>query len=259
MSDRPTPPDPENPPSTEQSLPTRADETGVLPQAGPTTGWPAGAAPTTAAAAPAPPTGPRGWWGEATSTGGGRAALIAVAVLGALLLMTGVALTGALVVAGHDRWDDDERVSRSEEFAPGMGNGRGQGNGKGQGQGNREQDDGDEIPGPNPGNPGNMGRGNGNGMGPGRGVAGLDDILHGEYTTNVTGTPTVMVVQLGQVTAYTAGTSLTVKSSDGYEATYALGDAVATTRTATALAPGVQVRVVAAKEGLKVTRLAVVD
>ena len=91
----------------------------------------------------------------------------------------------------------------------------------------------------------------------GRGNGGLGAVLHGEYTTNVTGTPTVMVVQSGQVTAYTAGTSLTVRSSDGFEAKYALDGTVATTRGATALATGVQVRVVAAKEGMKVTRLQV--
>ena len=81
-------------------------------------------------------------------------------------------------------------------------------------------------------------------------------MLHGEFTTNLTGTPTVMVVQTGQVTAYTAGKSLTVESTDGFEATYTLDGGTATTgRNATALANGVQVRVVAAKDGMKVTAL----
>ena len=35
-----------------------------------------------------------------------------------------------------------------------------------------------------------------------------------------------MVVQTGQVTAYTAGKSLTVKSTDGFEATYTLDGTV---------------------------------
>ena len=83
-------------------------------------------------------------------------------------------------------------------------------------------------------------------------------MLHGEFTTNLTGTPTVMVVQSGQVTAYTAGKSLTVKSTDGFEATYTLDGGTATTgRNAAALATGVQVHVVAAKDGMKVTTLVV--
>ena len=69
-----------------------------------------------------------------------------------------------------------------------------------------------------------------------------------------------MVVQTGQVTAYTAGKSLTVKSTDGFEATYTLDATTATTgKNATQLANGVQVRVLAAKEGMKVTALVVGD
>ena len=87
---------------------------------------------------------------------------------------------------------------------------------------------------------------------------GLGAVLHGEFTTNVTGTPTVMVVQTGQVTAYTAGKSLTVKSTDGFEATYMLDGTTATAgRGAAQLANGVQVRVLAAKDGMKVTALSV--
>ena len=92
----------------------------------------------------------------------------------------------------------------------------------------------------------------------GRGAAGLGAVLHGEFTTNVTGTPTVMVVQTGQVTAYTAGKSLTVKSADGYEATYVLDATTATAgRGGAEPANGVQVRVLAAKDGMKVTTLVV--
>jgi hypothetical protein len=83
-------------------------------------------------------------------------------------------------------------------------------------------------------------------------------VLHGEFTTNLTGTPTVMVVQTGQVTAYTAGKSLTVKSTDGFEATYTLdGTAVTAGPDAAQLANGVQVRVIAAKNGMKVTALSI--
>lgn len=278
MTDRPTPPEP-NRPDVDQP---GADPTAALPQSGPAAAaptpprapaaeqvqgpgpaaqpgpaWPGGGAPTSSAAAPAGarPGGPRRWWDDATSTGAGRAALIAVAVLGSLLLVAGVGLTAALV-AGHDRWDRDERGWTSDDRGPGAG----QGNGKGKGKGKMAGRDGDAPPGRqgrqadpmNPGNPGN-GRGRGTGLGAGR----LGDVLHGEYTTNVTGTPTTMVVQTGEVTAYTAGTSLTVKSRDGFQATYALDGTLPTTRGTTALATGVQVRVVAVKEGMKVTRLVV--
>ena len=109
-----------------------------------------------------------------------------------------------------------------------------------------------------PGNPANPANPANPGMGMGRGAAGLGAVLHGEFTTNVTGTPTVMVVQTGQVTAYTAGKSLTVKSTDGYEATYVLDATTATAgRGGAQLSNGVQVRVLAAKDGMKVTTLVV--
>jgi hypothetical protein len=276
MTDRPTPPEPDRP---DEQAPA-ADQTAALPQgdpaataplppqpaapqpaawnppaAGPGGTYPPGYG---AAASAAPPAGPRRWWGEATSSAGGRAALIAVVVLGSLLLLTGVGLLAALV-AGHDDWGRGEHARVFDETGPGMGKGKGNGQGNGNGLGNRGRgldqgrpgpDGGPVVPGV-PGVPANPG----NGLG--RGLGALGDVLHGEYTTNVTGTPTVMVVQQGQVTAYTAGESLTVRSTDGFEATYALDGAVATTRGGTVLAAGVQVRVVAAKEGMKVTRLVV--
>ncbi|HSO64607.1 MAG TPA: hypothetical protein VLQ78_05845 [Ornithinibacter sp.] len=275
MTDRPTPPEPDRPDVDQPG----ADATAALPQSGPAAtapipprapaaeqvqgpgpsaaqpaaDWPGGGAPTSSAAAPAGarPGGPRRWWDDATSTGAGRGALIAVAVLGSLLLVAGVGLTAALV-AGHDRWDRDERGWTSDDRGPGTG----QGNGKGKVAG-RDGDaprgrQGRQADPTDPGNPGD-----GSGTGTGRGAGRLGDVLHGEYTTNVTGTPTAMVVQTGEVTAYTAGTSLTVKSPDGFEATYALDGTIPTTRGTTALATGVQVRVVAVKEGMKVTRLVV--
>jgi hypothetical protein len=185
-------------------------------------------------------------------------------VFGALLLVAGLGLTAALV-ANHDRWGRDEPASMSNGYGPMMGNGNGRGDGNGRGQGNRQapwddQQGDDDAPGVGPMGPQGRGNGDGRGMGNGMGLgaAGLAGILHGEYTTTITGTPTVMVVQLGQVTAYTPGTSMTVKSADGYQATYALDGAVATSRGGTQLATGVQVRVLAAKEGMKVTRLVVV-
>ena len=203
----------------------------------------------------------RGWWGEATSTGGGRAALILAAVFGTLLLVTGVGLTAAFV-AHNGPWNRDERAAFSRGDGPGMGMGRGPGDGRGQGgwMGNRQQGDGDRngIPAPDrpmgPGNGQGQGRGDGSGMGRGAG-AGLAGVLHGEYTTNVTGTPTVMVVQRGEVTAYTAGASVSVKSADGFTATYALDGATATAPGSGQVAQGSQVLVVAAKEGMKATRI----
>ncbi len=97
-------------------------------------------------------------------------------------------------------------------------------------------------------------------MGMGRGAAGaMGAVLHGEFTTNLTGTPTVMVVQTGQVTAYTAGQVAHREEHRrlrGHLRPRRHHHAHAG-RNATALATGVQVHVVAAKEGMKVTALVV--
>jgi hypothetical protein len=237
------------------------DPTAPVPQRPPVQPPVAGPPPVAGSPPVAGPPGPpavapgarQGWFGQATSTSGGRIAVVAAAVFGTLLLMASVGLVAALVVGGGPG-RDDERVMMSERSGPGNGKGMGQGLGlqkdkaRGNGQGNN---------GNGQGNNGNGQGNNGNGQGMGRLAPGMDAVLHGEFTTNVTGTPTVMVVQSGQVTAYTAGTSLTVKSADGFEATYVLDATVATMRGADELAVGVPVNVVAAKEGLKVTRLAV--
>ena len=272
MSDQNPPvPDPAHP---EQPPTGAGDQTAALPQADGAAG--VGAADTAAlppqqavpaAAVPAPPgwtppaaapSGPRRWWDEATSTGGGRAALVAVAVLAALFVVVGMGLTTALVLSHHRGGDGDFGISRGDEVRPGNGMGRGNGNGNGK---NKDRGQGNEdLPGrANPANPVNPANpANPNGLRRGAGAALGGAVLHGEFTTNLTGTPTVMVVQTGQVTAYTAGKSLTVKSTDGFEATYTLDGGTATTgRNATALATGVQVRVVAAKDGMKVTALVV--
>lgn len=190
---------------------------------------------------------------QATMTSAGQVALVVGAVLGSLLLLTGVGLVAAHVFGGGPGRGGHERVMMSDRDGPGNGRGLALGHEKGRGQGMDK--------GQRPGQGQGMGQGQGQGMGRGNGMgrpgAGTDDVLHGEFTTGVTGTPTVMVVQSGQVTAYTPGSSLTVKSSDGFEATYVLDATVATTRGATQLATGVQVHLVAAKEGMKVTRLIV--
>jgi hypothetical protein len=211
---------------------------------------PAAGPPPAVGAAGAGQGGQGGWFGQATSTSGGRIAVVAAAVFGTLLLMTGVGLVAAHVFDGGPG-RGDERVAMSERGGPGNGKGLALGHQKDKAQGNGTKGNG------NNGNNGNgNGQGNnGNGQGMGRMAAGMDGLLHGEFTTNVTGTPTVMVVQSGLVTAYTAGTSLTVRSADGFEATYVLDATVATMRGVSDLAAGVPVQVVAAKEGMKVTRL----
>jgi len=279
MSDQSTPvPDPARP---DQPNPSAEDTAPLPPQQG-APGNPAwGGAPAAATpATPAPPgwvpagaagpsSGPRHWWGEATSTGGGRAALGLAAVMAALLVVVGLGLTTALVVS-HARVDRGVGMGMRDgrddvgEQGPGMGRGNGkngQGNGVGRGRGNGNGVP--QLPGQGaPGAPGTQGApGSGGpsrpGMGMGAGAA-LGAVLHGEFTTTVTGTPTVMVVQTGQVTAYTAGKSLAVKSTDGFTATYTLdGTAPVLGAAATPVAVGATVRVVAAKEGMKVTAVVV--
>lgn len=248
MSDQNTPvPDPAQPAQPGPAAP-------VPPE------WRGGGGPVASAA---PPSAPRRWWSEATSTGGGRAALAGVAVLGVLLLVTGLGLVTAVAVAAHRA--DDRGFGFSSREGKHMGPGPGQGNDWRNGPGDVGQDRG-RNDGKGQGNGQGKGRPQGNGGNPanpanpglGRGVAGLGAVLHGEFTTSVTGTPTVMVVQTGQVTAYTAGKSLTVKSTDGYEATYTLDATTATTgRGSVQLATGVQVRVLAAKDEMVVTALVV--
>jgi hypothetical protein len=89
----------------------------------------------------------------------------------------------------------------------------------------------------------------GNGLGPlMRGAMGLGNVLHGEFTAQDNGKATVMTMQRGEVTKASA-TSVTVKSSDAFTATYVIG---ADTRgKATDLKVGDSVVVVAAKAGAK--------
>ena len=211
---------------------------------------PSYAAPHHAGAAGPPPRPPQNWWGQATSTGGGKAALVTAGVLGAVLLLAGVALLGGLVGRAAD-WGRHDRIALTEERS-----GRGWMAAPGQRELGRERGGQRERGEVGPGMPGPR-----DGMGMNRGGLALlgGGVLHGEFTTSVNGTPTVMVVQTGEVTTYTSGRSLTVRSSDGFEATYSLDDSVVTDQVTARLATGAQVRVVAAKEGMKVTRLAVVS
>ncbi len=244
----------------------------------PATGATAPADPAPAgAAAPGgiPPRSPgrvRRVWEEVTSSTGGRVALAGVAVLATLLLVAVVGLGAALVGRHEGRGDvaggrDGTSMGRDRGESGGgpWGKGDHEANGGGgpmgrdrqEGQSGRNGQGGPAVPGP-------QRRGTGPGTRPGLGAGGLGSggalggVLHGEFTTAVTGSPVVMVVQLGAVTAYTAGKSVTVKSSDGFEATYDLTGPVAPTRGGTAVAVGAQVRVLAVKDGLKATVLGVV-
>ncbi len=270
MAERPTPEDPSQQPADDTAAgPPPAPTEPLPPTAGPGAGPPPmeqhpvaqpawssgapggrGAAWTGAAAAPARPSTPRRLWGEATATTGSRIALAAAAVLGVVVLLAGIGVVGSVVAHRIDRagfvlGDDDERGWRGDERGREHGmpfgdRGRGNGNGEGRAQGRG----GDQQP----GTPG-RGRGRAEGLGGGAGIVpGLGAVLHGEFTTTLTGEPAVMLFQVGEVTAVTAGESLTVRSTDGFEATYAL-DAMATGSSAPAT--GDLVRVVAAEEGRK--------
>jgi hypothetical protein len=262
MSPRPTPPsDPERPDQPEQpeqpvhpdATPPAAahDDTAVLPGSPPPPGTPVS---TASYAAAGPPHRPQHWWGQATSTSGGRVAL----AVGAFVLRA--------VGGGHgDRMAFSERRGPfSDERGP-FGDQRGDRPWRGDGVPGERRRDGMVPDGPQgrmvPPTLPDQGRGpagTGRGMG-GLGLGGLaGDVLHGELTATVDGKPTVMVVQTGEVKTYTSGRSLVVRSSDGFEATYVLDGSVVATRGANGLATGAEVRVVAKKEGMSVTRLVVV-
>ena len=184
-------------------------------------------------------------WDQATSTTGGRVALGAVAVLATLLVVAVIGL-GAAIIGGHDRRD-----GREASF------GRDQGWGQGRGDGGPmlRQDGQDRRRGGTGGEGLPQGRQRGPGGAMMDGMNGLDSVLHGEFTTAATGSPVVMVVQVGEVTAYAPAESITIESSDGFEGTYDLTGPYASSRIGLPLEVGAQVRVVAAEDGMKATRL----
>ncbi|MBM6402238.1 hypothetical protein [Phycicoccus sonneratiae] len=227
------------------------------PPAGPAPGWPP----------PHPPAGPPGAvrrsWTEATSSTGGRVALGAAAVLATLLVVAVIGL-GAALVGGH-RGDEVRGFARSDGSGRGPGldgrqgtDGRRGPDANGPMQGGPMMRDRDGLPNGTDGQGQGQGRQRGTAGGMMDGVTGLDDVLHGEFTTTATGSPVVMVVQVGEVTAYAADKSITVQSSDGFEGTYDLSAGYASSRIGLPLKVGAQVRVVAAKDGMKATRLNVV-
>jgi hypothetical protein len=223
---------------TEPIAPTRTPPAGP-PPAGPPPAGPPPAGPPAASPPPGPARRPN-LWRQATSTTGGLVAVIVAACLVGLLVLgllgAGVFLA-ARTVAGHDR-DASPHASALRH-----------GNGP-PGQQKRL----DRAPGGGnamPHGPGAMGRsmnGKGNGA-PGQLLRGLGAVQHGEVTvTGSDGKPTVMTVQRGSVTAAT-GTKVTVRSDDGFTASYAV-DASTRGRTS-GLRAGDVVTVLATKAGAK--------
>ncbi len=175
---------------------------------------------------PRPPKKPN-LFRQATSTTGGTIALIVAAGL-ALLLVLGVAGVGAVAVArtvaGHH-----DRTGRMEQM--------------------HDQGQGGVPPGLqrrlDRGNGAQPGRGMGSMMG---GLGALGDVQHGEFTAqDAAGASVVMTVQRGTVTAASAS-SVSVRSADGFTATYAVDGS---TRGATTWTKGDSVLVVAQKAGAK--------
>lgn len=203
---------------------------GGSPQQGRSTpGTPPYAGPQAAAyGAPAPGAGRPGFWRQATSTTGGLIAVIVASAL-VLLLVLGVSGVGALAavraVTGHDRGTRVEQVRPGDGFPERQGAGRMPMGGGARGMG-----------------------GNGGGaLGSGRLGGALGAVQHGEVTVrDSSGADVVMTVQRGTVTAASAS-SVTVKSADGFTATYSLDS---TTRgTSGSLAKGDVALVVAKKSG----------
>jgi hypothetical protein len=166
--------------------------------------------------------------------------VVIAAALSALLLV-GLASAAALAI-GRGVWHHQrqERVEQARErlddrlVPPGQRRKLDQGQGQGPMMGDR-------LPG--------LDGGNGLGLMM-RGVNGLGTVQHGEFTVaSSDGKATTMTVQRGEVTKV-SDTSLTVKSEDGFTATYAVS--VDTRRTgAKDLATGDTVFVIAEKSGAK--------
>ncbi len=225
------------------------------------------AAPSTAAPAsrgPQPGQGAHGLWDGALSSTGGRVAVVLAALFVTAVLVGGLGLSALAVgrrVLGEDHGPMMSQGREGPENGVGRGNGQGDGDekgngpkpGRGQGQGNGwGNGHGTDRGGPDAMMPG-MTRGRG--FGPGG--SGLGGALHGEVTAAGAGGKAVTTVfQVGEVTAYTAGRSVAVKSTDGFTATYTI---TANSVTARGGAPvvGAHVRVVAAKDGMALSRIAV--
>ncbi|NYG07230.1 hypothetical protein BJ986_001717 [Phycicoccus badiiscoriae] len=174
--------------------------------------------------------------------------MIAVIVAGCLtaLLVLGlvgvVGLVAVRAVGNHARATKIERLADGGALWPGQ-----------QKKLDRFQQ-GSPVPRQRNGMGNGLGKGMGNGMGPLlRGAMGLGAVQHGEFTVQQNGADTVMTLQRGDVTKVDA-TSVTVKSTDNFTATYTIG---ADTRGQTTnLQVGDTVLVVAQKTGGKAVLIA---
>jgi len=174
-------------------------------------------------------------WRQATSTSGGRWAIGVAAGALALLMLLGIGAAGLLVFRTHDRLDMSGQMQGYHHRDQG-------GQGRDRGPDTR---DGDRPR--NPGMPGAPGQDGGKGDARAGGLGGLGGLLggtalHGTVTTTVNGAVQAVLFQRGEVTAVSA-TSITLKSSDGFAATY--GRTAATTSVRAAPVKGGQALVLA--------------
>ena len=240
MSDQP----PVQPPSTPPHQPSNEPAGGNPPTQPMAPAYSAPPVGPTAGPAPVYPPPKTSGWRQATSTSGRRLALALSAAAVALLLLLGIGVTGLVVLRNHDRVD--LLGNRQDDRFLGQ-NGPGNGNGFGNGQrpGAKDRADRRNLPG--------MPGGRAQGLG---GLANLlgGTALHGDVTANVGGAVQALVFQRGEVTAL-SGTSITLKSTDGFAGTY--GRNAATTSGGAALAKGGQAFVLArASDKVAITTLA---
>lgn len=248
-----------------QPMPPAGAPTEPMPPAGAPPSSPPPPGVSVPAYAAVPHRGARGLWREATSTTGGRVATIVAAVLVALVVVAGIGLGAAAI----GRLGDDRRpvgAFRADRVQgmQGYGDGRMGRDGRGQGQGGGpfgQQDQGQDGNGFG-GGPGDR-RGRGglpDGLGGLGGMSGLTGILHGEFVTGASGSATTMLFQVGEVTAYTKGSSLAVKSTDGFATTYQVDSGSRlVASSATSISVGDTVRVIATKDGPTVTMVQIVS
>ena len=200
-------------------------------------------------------------WRSVWGNGWGKAAVIGVAALATLAIVAAIGLSA--FAFGHHGDRDGRNGGRNQSMQRGGWGDDEQGQGNpGRGQQGRGQRGTNQMPnqmGPNqmPNQPGALPDGSTlPGAGRSGALAGLGNVLHGEVVVGGTNTRTVLY-QVGEVTEFTAGQSLTVKSADGFTATYAV---TADTAGATgALTVGATVRVIADKDGAKATRVQVLQ
>ena len=220
----------------------------------PTSPMPA-AAPTGSAAGDAPRPN---LWQRTTSTNGGRWGLAIAAAALVALMVAGFALAGLLLLRANDRVGmmglrEDGRFRRED----GPGDGRRPMQDEKMERRKDKQNDRQGME-EMPGMPGMQGMPGGRGQGMGMGGLGhlVDGMpLHGEVTTTANGAVQALLFQRGEVTAV-SDTSITLKSSDGFEGTYGR----TTTTVSRGIAPekGGQAFVVARKsDKVAVTTVAV--